>query len=320
MQFTPALVSAITGLALSHLSAQSPTMNVSFHSGFVRVVDARIHYLEWPGNGSTVVLLPGYSLTAHAFREIAGQLAPRHRVIAITPRGFGESDAPESSPYTIATLVSDLRGVMDSLRIDRSVIVGHSLSGTVIAQFALEYPERVNQLVFVDAFPYNHAEGGDSIEALDPVAVPPFRGDTTYDAAAAYLGRYRFVPWRPALDADLRSKPLGAEGARRRKLTAGYIEDQNTSPPNLTLLRVPSVELCATPSVESEYPWVRQRTPEYRRAQRYVSETLVPFAERLCSRFRRTVPGGRVVRLPGSHYVFFTKPVLTARQLGPLMK
>ncbi|MEP7347586.1 MAG: alpha/beta hydrolase, partial [Gemmatimonadaceae bacterium] len=307
MFFKPTLlgVAITSALALPPQPAHSQTRSVPVRAGFVRVADARIHVLEWAGGGPTVVLLPGYSLTAHVFGEIGGQLASRHRVVAITPRGFGESDAPDSSAYTIATLVSDLRAVLDSLHIDRAVLVGHSLSGTVIAHFALAYPNRVRQLVFLDAFPYFNAEG-DSIETLDPIAVPAFEGDTTYDAVAAYLARYRFVPWRPALDADLRVKPLGAEGERRRRLTAHYIEDQWATEPDLTKLRVPSVEVCATPSVASEYPWLRRGTPDYRRAETFVAKTLRPFAERLCSRFARTVPGARVVRVPGSHYLFFT--------------
>ncbi len=256
-------------------------------AGYVNHHGARLHYLEWVGSGPTIVLLPGYSLTAHAFEEIGAALAPNHRVIAITPRGFGESDAPDTSNYAIATLADDLGAVLDSLRIDQPVLVGHSLSGTVIARYALDHPTRVSRLIFLDAFPYGAGEGADSIEALDPIQLPAFVGDTTYDAVAAYLGRYRFVPWRPALDTDLRAKPSGAEGGRRRALTVGYIADQRAAPPDLTRLVVPSLQLCAVPSVRSEYPWLRPGSPGYRTARRYVEATLRPFNKRLCDRFAR---------------------------------
>ena len=286
-----------------------PTAGFVFHQG------ARLHYLEWAGAEPTIVLLPGYSLTAHAFEEIAAGLAPRHRVVALTPRGFGESDAPDTAPYTVATLAADLGAVLDSLRIARPVLVGHSLSGSVIARYALDHPTRVRRLILLDAFPYGAAEGADSIDALDPTPVPPFTGDTTYAAFADYLSRYRFVPWRPALEADLRARPLGPEGVRRRALTVGYIADQRATPPDLTRLQVPSLQLCAVPSVRSDYGWLAPGAPAYAKARRYVEGTLRPFNKRLCDRFARTVPRGQVAKLAGSHYLFFTNPAATIRAI-----
>lgn len=276
---------------------------------------ARLHWLAWGTKGPAVVLLPGYSLTAHVFDDIGPRLAVDHRVIALTPRGFGESDAPDSSAYTVPTLVEDLHAVFDSLGIERAAVAGHSLSGTVAAEFALRYPGRVTHLVLLDSYPYFAAAGGDSVANLDPIAVPPFRGDTTYAAAAQYLKRYRYVPWQPAFDSDLRAKPLGAEGARRRALTADYIASQWAAPPDISRLSVPALEVCAVPTVASEYPWLRPSDREYQRAQRFVAEHLRPFSRQLCERFAATVAGGRSVELRGSHYVFFTQPAVTVQTL-----
>ena len=53
--------------------------------GSVRHGGARLHYLEWGAKGPMVVLLPGYSLTAHVFDEIGPALAGSYHVIALTP-------------------------------------------------------------------------------------------------------------------------------------------------------------------------------------------------------------------------------------------
>ena len=272
-----------------------------------------MHYLAWGDTGSTIVLLPGFSLTAHAFDDVGPLLANGHRVIALTPRGFGESDAPDSGSYTIETLVRDLGVLLDSLHVDRADLVAHSISGTVATHFALQFPTRVKHLVLLDAFPYFGAAGGDSINDLNPVAFPTFRGDTTYDAAAAYLARYHYVPWQPALDADLRAKPLGRENERRRALTTQYIADQWRHPPNMQLLSVPSLEVCAQTSVTSEFPWLHPSDTLFARANAYIAQHLAPFNQSLCQRFKDTVPGGRVIEISGSHYVFFTAPVEAAR-------
>ena len=288
--------------------------------GSVRHGGARLHYLEWGAKGPMVVLLPGYSLTAHVFDEIGPALAGSYHVIALTPRGFGESDAPDSSAYTVSTLVEDLHALFDSLRIERAALVGHSLAGTVAVDFALRYPARVTRLALLDAFPFIAPAVWDSITSLDPVAVPPFLGDTTYAAAAIYLARHRYSPWRPSFDADLRAKPLGAEGARRRALTAGYIADQSRGWPDLRRLTIRTLELCAIPTVASEYPWLTRTDPAHRAAQHYVTAYLRPFQRRMCAHFESIVPGGRSEELSGSHYLFFTDPMVTVRALRRFLR
>ncbi len=315
----------LAGVTLFHVvsraapAAAQPVRDPSSHVvGYVQSADARLHYLAWGTRGPTVILLPGYSLTAHAFDDIGPLLAPHARVVALTPRGFGESDAPDSpnsSAYTMATLVADLRSLMDSLRIERATLVGHSLSGAVVAAFALQYPARVTQLVLLDAHPYLQAVGGDTIMDRDPVQPPAFHGDTTHDAVIAYLKHYRYSPWQPAFAADARAKPLGAEPERRRKLTAGYIDDQWKTPPDLRALTVPTLQVCAMPTVWSEYPWLTRADPAFRSASRYITRELRPLQRRLCAHFAATVALGRTREVAGSHYVFFTEPALTARLL-----
>jgi hypothetical protein len=69
MTFRPAIVPGAVSVAFSQVPAQVPARDVPARAAFVRLADAEIHFLEWPGPGSAVVLLPGYSLTAHAFAE-----------------------------------------------------------------------------------------------------------------------------------------------------------------------------------------------------------------------------------------------------------
>ncbi len=284
-------------------------------SGFIGSPGMRIHYLDWGGRGPAVILLPGFSLTAHAYDQVATALSKHFRVVAITPLGFGESDAPENRAYTIESMAGDLGMVLDSLRIPRASLVGHSISGSVAAAFATRHPRRVARIVFLDAFPYFFAERGDSIHALNPAQPPAFAGDTTYEDIARYLARYWYRPWTRALEADLRAKSLGAENAKREALTGQYIEDHRAHPPDLRALAVPSLQLCAIPSVSSEFVWLTPDSARYPQARRFVAEALSPFARRLCARFVRTVPRGKVREVAGSHYLFFTRPTETARYI-----
>jgi pimeloyl-ACP methyl ester carboxylesterase len=285
-------------------------------SAFVEHDGARLHYLEWSGDGPVVVLLPGYALTAHAFDEVGGLLADQFRVVAATPRGFGESDAPDSSDYTIATMVADLGALLDSLGIERAALVGHSISGSTISEFARAHPGRVTKLVFLDAFPYFAEAGGDSIDALSPVSGDAFAGEMTYPRLREFLSRYRFGGWSPALEADLRANTLGPDLMRRRTLTDGYVRDQRRNPTNLASLSIPALQLCAIPTTGTEYPWLRSGTAEHAKAAEYVEEVLLPFNRRLCSRFSTLVPTGTTLEVTGSHYVFFLDPSSTAQAIG----
>lgn len=289
-------------------------------SAFIAHRGVRLHYLDWGGTGPVVVLMPGYALTAHAFDDIGHRLSREFRVVAITPRGFGESDAPDTSDYTIATLAADLRAVLDSLGVRRAALVGHSLSGSTISAFAIASPERVTRLVYLDAFPYFAAAGGDSVDARSPVPSPAFSGDMTYPRVRRFLERYRFGGWSPALDADLHANVLGAELARRRALTEGYIADQRLHPPDLSRITVPALQLCAIPTVATEYPWRRAGTVTYSRAVRYVRDVLQPFDRALCARFAHDVPSGRTLEVRGSHYVFFTEPALAAAAIARFLR
>jgi pimeloyl-ACP methyl ester carboxylesterase len=275
----------------------------------------RLHYLDWGGSGPAVILLPGYALTAHAFDEIGTLLASDYRVIAVTPRGFGQSDAPDSSDYTVATMVEDLAALVDSLQLRRAAFVGHSISGSTIAKFARAHPNRVSRLVFLDAFPYFAAAGGDSVEAMSPVSGQGFTGEMTYARVREFLKTYRFGGWSPALEADLYANALGTELMRRRSLTDGYVRDQRVNPPDLSALSVDALQICAIPTLATEYPWLRGGTAQHAAAERYVRDVLQPFHRMLCRRFATIVPGAQTLEVPGSHYVFFTKPRLAAQMI-----
>lgn len=75
--------------------------------------------------------------------------ATRYRTVRFDLRGFGGSTLPPEpfAPH------DDLRALLDGLEIDRACLVGVSLGGTVILDFALAYPERVAALVVCGASP-----------------------------------------------------------------------------------------------------------------------------------------------------------------------
>jgi pimeloyl-ACP methyl ester carboxylesterase len=74
-----------------------------------------------------------------------------YRVIALDARGHGDSDRPGTYSYEL--LRTDVLDVLDALRIDRCVLVGHSMGATTAGLVAAAAPSRVAALILEDAVP-----------------------------------------------------------------------------------------------------------------------------------------------------------------------
>ena len=68
--------------------------------------------------------------------------AVRHRTIAVSQRGHGESGKPEMG-YRSRTSLQTWCHLLDALSIERAVLVGHSGSCLVARRVALDHPDRV---------------------------------------------------------------------------------------------------------------------------------------------------------------------------------
>ncbi len=118
--------------------------------GFARLPGVTLHYVDWGGTGPVLLLLTGLGDSAHAFDALAPQLSDRAHVLGLTRRGQGQSDAPESG-YDPQTLAKDIRAFLDFMKIERTTLVGFSVAGSEMTQFAGAYPQRVDKLVYLDA-------------------------------------------------------------------------------------------------------------------------------------------------------------------------
>ena len=126
-------------------------MDISPHkSDFVNVNGIRLHYLDWGGNGPVLLFLTGLGNSAHIYDDFAPRFTDQFHVLALTRRGHGESDYPETG-YDVDTLTEDVRLFMDELKIEQAILVGHSIAYIEQCRFTAFYPERVSKLIFLDA-------------------------------------------------------------------------------------------------------------------------------------------------------------------------
>ena len=104
--------------------------------------------------------------SAYIFNKFAPRFTDKFRVLALTRRGHGDSDYPETG-YDADTLVEDIRQFMDRLKIETASLAGHSLAGVELTHFAATYPERVEKLIYLDALDDRRRE--QAIQAQNPL-------------------------------------------------------------------------------------------------------------------------------------------------------
>jgi non-heme chloroperoxidase len=137
---------SITFLALATLNqstqAQTPAVkSVKLSTG------VRLQYVE-QGNpaGTPVVLLHGITDSLHSFDLVLPHLPTSWHVFTLSQRGHGASSRPADG-YAPRDFAADVAAFLDAHKIQRAVIVGHSMGSLVAQRFALDFPTRTQALV-----------------------------------------------------------------------------------------------------------------------------------------------------------------------------
>ncbi len=117
------------------------------------------------GEGYPIIILHGLFGTLDNWQTIAKKLAEKYSVYIIDQRNHGRS--PHDDAFDYGVMADDLQAFMESNWIYEAHIIGHSMGGKTAMQFALNYPDLVNQLVVVDIAPKAYEGGHQTIfEAL----------------------------------------------------------------------------------------------------------------------------------------------------------
>lgn len=120
------------------------------NSGYAPVNGIKIYY-EVYGEGKPVVLLHGAFMTiAENWGQLIPELSKTKKVIAIEMQGHGHTPFSDRK-LDLATLASDVEGVMNYLKVDSADIVGYSMGGSVAYQLTIQSPKRVKKLVIISS-------------------------------------------------------------------------------------------------------------------------------------------------------------------------
>jgi pimeloyl-ACP methyl ester carboxylesterase len=119
-------------------------------SGYAPVNGIKVYY-EVYGEGKPIVLLHGAFYTIEMnWGQLIPELSKTRKVIAIEMQGHGHTPFSDRK-LDIATLASDVEGVMNFLKVDSADVAGYSMGGSIAYQLAVKSPKRVRKLVIISS-------------------------------------------------------------------------------------------------------------------------------------------------------------------------
>jgi pimeloyl-ACP methyl ester carboxylesterase len=117
----------------------------------------QVHYQD-TGEGRPLVLLHQAPMSARQYDSVYEKLAARGiRAIGVDMPGFGMSDATDFTPR-IEDYATAIPAVLDHLGIDRADILGHHTGALVATEVALQFPDRIINLVMNGPVPLKDDE------------------------------------------------------------------------------------------------------------------------------------------------------------------
>jgi non-heme chloroperoxidase len=292
-------------------------------SDFVTVNGIRLHYLDWGGVGPTLIFLTGMGCSAYIFNKFAPRFTDAFHVLALTRRGQGDSDYPETG-YDADTLTEDIRQFMDQLNVDKAILAGHSLAGVELTHFAATYPARVEKLIYLDALDDRRAFS--AIREQNPLQNVEIKKE---ESPAHTLEEYaanmkRDIPEFAEIWSELWDEEI-THGVKVNE--AGVVVDRMT--PSIEKMMMDNLVDGYTPKrVEDQIPilsFYAWKTPKLSDA--YTEEQKAAFYEfhrnvsepvfrSMISEFHDRFPHAKFVMIPdGHHYCFIAQDELVYKEM-----
>jgi pimeloyl-ACP methyl ester carboxylesterase len=279
----------------------------------------KLEVLDWGGSGTPMIFLAGLGNSAHVFDTFAPKFTSKHHVYGITRRAFGASSVPPPSPYLenydADRLGDDVLAVIETLHIERPVLVGHSMAGEELSSVGTRHPEKVAGLIYLAASQarafYELASDTPDVDA-DVVSHDLqnlYRGSVSdqralVDKVLATLPRlqasFERLRGRMVNQPDGPPQPSTPRQDGTNAMFVGERKYVGIKPPFLAIVSVPPrcQPNCDLPAAKAD----------------------AAFAATQIDAIEADYPNGHVVRLPyASHYVFRSNEADVEREMNAFM-
>jgi len=270
--------------------------------------DVRMAYMDvaplGTPNGHTVVLLHGNNFAGFYFGGLAEAIRKEgFRVIIPDQMGYGRSSKP-IIPYSFNDWARNTRAVLQSLKIDKAMIVGHSMGGMLAARFATQYPDATERLVIFNPIGVIDTRFDRPAQSIDEGYKQTLA--STYQSIRSSLMRYvahNPAAWNQAFETYARIR---------------YGWTLSSDWPRLAMVQTLIGNVNYADPVVYDWAHIKAPTLVYGGAEDYLAGTPAIFQERM-KYIAATIPNGNATLqlLPGlGHVPFLEDP---ARSIPPLV-
>jgi pimeloyl-ACP methyl ester carboxylesterase len=179
------------------------------------------------GDGKNILCIHGLTANSRCWEVMAASLAPAHSLLAMDLRGRGLSDKPPAG-YSLQHHIQDIFCLLDDLKQERIVLMGHSLGAFISLAFAANYPERTEKIILMD--------GGGQLTQDQwhkvTLAIKPSldRLGQVFPSFDAYVQNMKLAPflqpWSQALEDYFQYESEAVEGGVRSRINPANIQEE----------------------------------------------------------------------------------------------
>jgi len=200
-------------------------------------------------NGKTVVLLHGKNFCGATWESVIAALSGAgYRVIVPDQIGFCKSSKPEGYQFSLHQLADNTRALLRQLKIERPIVMGHSMGGMLAMRYALMYPQEMSGLVLLNPIGLEDWKAkGVPLATIDEWYATEqrasFEGMKKYQQSTYYAGQ-----WKPEYDrwVHMFASMYQGEGGKRAAWNQAQASDMILSQPvvyELERIAVPTLLL-----------------------------------------------------------------------------
>lgn len=263
-------------------------------------------------HGRPIILIPGLTCGTWEWRDTIAQLQKDHVVYAVTLAGFDGTAAPKGDHFLDQADTSLLKLIRDR-HIDKPVLVGHSIGGTLSLRFAGEHADLIAGVVTVDGLPVFPNMDRMSTAERDVIATRTKQqmAGVTQDQYPAYALSY--MQHMGVIDPQMAARYAPEVARSDVQAAAQYMQEDMASDyrPGLSHATVPILEISPYYAADFQKAAAMSKQPvisEQRKTAYYAS-------------ILKNAPNAKVVSIsPSRHFVMLDQPAKFQQVLGDFLK
>jgi pimeloyl-ACP methyl ester carboxylesterase len=163
----------------------------------------------------TAILFHGKNFSGTYWRDVIDFLSKSgYRVIVPDQVGWGKSDYPDLH-YSFHALAANNKQLLDSLKIDKAIVIAHSMGGMLATRFTLLYPDRVSKLILENPIGLEDYRTFVPYSPIDSL----YKGElaATYESYKKYQQSY-YPEWKPAYEEWVRAQAAALTDPRFKQI------------------------------------------------------------------------------------------------------